>query len=184
MHWSVSSEHAATQTMRSTHRLDRLLTGTACRVGHRTPSSATVQQAAILCHVSSRPLPRLSAAWRGRRSSAQHRLAIADARGARGFKSQCQRAPRLLLAFVFCTFPARMTTYFVDPTQFPHAPTAGACGNRVSLSGSCGTRPGEVQNSPSGAMRESGDFDSVGVPPRNGPSQLYFGHCRCECKLR
>ena len=110
---AASPENATTHTMRSTHRLDRLLTGTACRVGHRTPSSATAEQADILCHVSWQPLTRLSAAWRGRRSSAQHRLAIADARGARGFKSQCQRAPRLLLAFVFWHSPARMTTYFV-----------------------------------------------------------------------
>ena len=92
---SASPEHPATHTMRSTHVLDRRVTGTASKVEHRHCRARPAQQGATLWHARTHPLQRLSLTWIDPNSSAQHRLAIADARGARGLKSQRWRAPRL-----------------------------------------------------------------------------------------
>ena len=101
---SASPEHPATHTMRSTHVLDRRVTGTASKVEHRHCRARPAQQGATLWHARTHPLQRLSLTWIDPNSSAQHRLAIADARGARGLMSQRWRAHRLFSPRGFVPF--------------------------------------------------------------------------------
>ena len=100
----ASPEHAATHTMRITHVLDRRLTGIACKVKHRQCGARPAQPAATLWHASTQPRQRLLLTRLDPHSTAQHRLAIADARGARGLMSQRWRAHRLFSPRGFVPF--------------------------------------------------------------------------------